>query len=47
MLPLERPDRIHITFDYRRLVAIAGLIIPVAMSIWEMHWVGRMRETSC
>ena len=28
MLPLEHADRIQITFDDRRLVANAGLILP-------------------
>ena len=32
MLPLERPDRIQIAFDDRRLVANAGLILPVTLA---------------
>ena len=32
MLPPERPDRIHITFDDHRLVANAGLILPVTLA---------------
>ena len=29
MLPLEQPDRIHVAFDDHRLVANAGLLLPV------------------
>ena len=29
MLPRNDPDRIHVTFDDHRLVANAGLILPV------------------
>ena len=32
MLPLEQPDRIQIAFDDHRLVANAGLIIPVTLA---------------
>ena len=32
MLPLEQPDRIHVVFDDHRLVANAGLIIPVTLA---------------
>ena len=32
MLPLERPYRIKIAFDDRRLVANVGLILPVNLS---------------
>ena len=32
MLPLEQPDRIHVAFDDHRLVANAGLIIPVTLA---------------
>ena len=32
MLPLERPDRIDIAFDDHRLVANAGLILPVTLA---------------
>ena len=32
MLPLEHPDRIQITFDDHRLVANAGLILPVTLA---------------
>ena len=31
MLPREQPDRIHVAFDDRRLVANAGLILPVTL----------------
>ena len=31
MLPLEHPDRIQISFDDHRLVANAGLILPVTL----------------
>ena len=36
MLPLDHPDRIQITFDDRRLVANAGLLLPVTLA---QHWV--------
>ena len=29
MLPLDHPDRIQIAFDDRRLVANAGLLLPL------------------
>ena len=32
MLPLEHPDRIRIAFDDHRLVANAGLILPVTLA---------------
>ena len=32
MLPLDHPDRIQIAFDDHRLVANAGLIIPVTLT---------------
>ena len=32
MLPLDHPDRIQIAFDDHRLVANAGLIIPVTLA---------------
>ncbi len=32
MLPPERPDRIEIAFDERRLVANAGLLLPVTLA---------------
>ena len=32
MLPLSEPDRIRITFDDHRLVANAGLILPVTLA---------------
>ena len=32
MLPLEHPDRIQITFDDHRLVANAGLLLPVTLA---------------
>ena len=31
MLPLEHPDRIDVAFDDHRLVANAGLILPVTL----------------
>ena len=36
MLPRNHPDRIQITFDDRRLVANAGLILPATLAL---HWV--------
>ena len=33
MLPLDHPDRIQITFDDRRLVANAGLILPATLAL--------------
>ena len=33
MLPRHHPDRIQITFDYRRLVANAGLILPATLAL--------------
>ena len=32
MLPLGSPDRIHVAFDDHRLVANAGLILPVTLA---------------
>ena len=32
MLPLDHPDRIQVTFDDRRLVANAGLLLPVTLA---------------
>ena len=33
MLPLEHPDRIQITFDDRRLVNNAGLLLPATLAL--------------
>ncbi len=33
MLPRNHPDRIQITFDDRRLVANAGLILPCTLAL--------------
>ena len=33
MLPLERPDRIHVAFDDHRLVANAGLLLPASLAL--------------
>ena len=32
MLPLEQPDRIHVAFDDHRLVANAGLMLPISLA---------------
>ena len=32
MLPPERPDRIYVAFDDHRLVANAGLVLPVTLA---------------
>ena len=32
MLPPNNPDRIHIVFDDRRLVANAGLLLPATLA---------------
>ena len=32
MLPLDHPDRIQIAFDDHRLVANAGLLLPVTLA---------------
>ena len=32
MLPLEHPDRIQVSFDDHRLVANAGLLLPVTLA---------------
>ena len=37
MLSPERPDRIHVAFDDHRLVANAGLLLPV--TLWPSAWV--------
>ena len=36
MLPRNHPDRIHVAFDDHRLVANAGLLLPVT---WPTIWV--------
>ena len=33
MLPLERPDRIHVDFDDHPLVANAGLMLPATLAL--------------
>ena len=33
MLPQEQPDRIHAAFDDHRLVANAGLLLPVTLAL--------------
>ena len=33
MLPRNHPDRIQIAFDYHRLVANAGLILPATLAL--------------
>ena len=33
MLPRNNPDRIHVVFDDRRLVANAGLILPATLAL--------------
>ncbi len=33
MLPRNHPDRIQITFDDRRLVANAGLLLPATLAL--------------
>ena len=58
MLPLDHPDRIQITFDDRRLVANAGLLLPVTLAqhlglreLVDHHLAmrrgGRTREQAC
>ena len=32
MLPRNHPDRIHVTFDDHRLVANAGLALPLTLA---------------
>ena len=32
MLPRQQPDRIHVAFDDHRLVANAGLLLPVTLA---------------
>ena len=34
MLPRNHPDRIRIAFDDHRLVANAGLLLPVTLEVW-------------
>ena len=43
MLPRERPDRIHVAFDDHRLVANAGLILPVTLA----HRLGLSELVDC
>ena len=43
MLPPERLDRIHIAFDDHRLVANAGLILPITLA----HHLGLGELTEC
>ena len=38
MLPGNDPDRIQVTFDDHRLVANAGLLLPVTLA--QDHWLG-------
>ena len=54
MLPRNHPDRIQITFDDRRLVANAGLLLPATLArhlgsvrqrTWAMPRGGRTRAT--
>ena len=57
MLPRNHPDRIQITFDDRRLVANAGLLLPATLARhlglpelvrqcpWAMPRGGRTRAT--
>ena len=59
MLADDHPDRIQITFDDRRLVANAGLLLPVTLAqhlgvnwltitwTWAMRRGGRTRATRC
>ena len=42
MLPRNHPDRIQITFDDRRLVANAGLLLPATLA----RHLGRTRRLS-
>ena len=42
MLPLEHPDRIQISFDDHRLVANAGLFLPVTLA---QHLVSRVNHS--
>ena len=42
MLPLEHPDRIQISFDDDRLVANAGLLLPVTLA---QHLVSRVNHS--
>ena len=43
MLPLEHPDRIHVAFDDHRLVANAGLLLPVT----QAHHLGLGELVDC
>ena len=43
MLPREQPDRIHVVFDDHRLVANAGLILPVTLA----HRLGLSELVDC
>ena len=43
MLPLEHPDRIHVAFDDHRLVANAGLLLPVTL----VHHLGLGELVDC
>ena len=38
MVPLEQPDHIHVEFDDHRLVANAGLLLPVTRADdWSLN----------
>ena len=43
MLPLEHPGRIHVAFDDHRLVANAGLLLPVTLA----HHLGLGELVNC
>ena len=52
MLPRNHPDRIQIAFDDHRLVANAGLLLPVTLEVWPKSgreglysWQSMMRES--
>ena len=54
MLPPEQPDRIHVAFDDYRLVANAGLILPVTLAhhlglgeLVDNHVAWEMRQVGC
>ena len=56
MLPPEQPDRIHVAFDDHRLVANAGLVLPVTLAHhlrlgerWtaRLTWAVPMRGARC
>ena len=36
MLPLDHPDRIHVAVDDHRLVANAGLLLPVTLGLCQL-----------